>query len=301
MVAIKKLIIILVISILCTNPLIAEQVKEIKGYNGLYMGHSFFWPSVRELHKIIPNTAVVGHKISHVNAGGAGGSPGKLWEKKKKRDEGQRHLNTKKIDLLVMTYFSPDNSSVEHYSKWFDYAITQNPDTTFMVTIPWSGRLYKADKARLSELKKRCKLGLYDDLILKLRQKYPKNKILYCPYGLGTYALIDRFKKGELPGIKYVLNSDRPTRKASKKKKEQLLNDELGHPGELVAKIGALLWLQTLYDYNLSTLKTKRIDGLPDIDFIEIAATVSKEIEPLNVVYKETKVSTQNINNNSIQ
>ena len=260
-------------------------VKEIKGFNGLYMGHSFFLPSVRELSMIIPDTVVVGHKQHRVGAGGAGGSPGKLWANKLKRDAGQRHLDTKNIDLLVMTYHSKENSAVEHYSKWFDYAIAQNPETTFMVTIPWAGRLYKADKERLDYLKTGGQ-RLHEALIVKLREKYPENKILFCPYGLGTYDLIDQFNEGKLPGVKYLLNMDRKARGESKAKKEQLLNDELGHPGELVAKIGALLWLQTLYNYNLSALKTKTIDGLEGIDLIKIAGAVSKKIELFNTVYK---------------
>jgi len=272
---------LLALSVLTTS----FAVKEIKGYSGLYMGHSFFNPSVRELSMIIPDTDVVGHKQYHVGAGGAGGSPGKLWANKKKRDAGQRHLDTKNIDLLVMTYHSQENSSVDHYGKWFDYAIAQNPETTFMVAIPWAGHLYKADKERLDYLKTGGQ-RLHDALIVKLREKYPENKILFCPYGLGTYDLIDQFNEGKLPGVKYLLNMDRKTRGESKAKKEQLLNDELGHPSELVAKIGALLWLHTLYDYNLSALKTKRIDGLEDIDLIKIAGTISKKIELFNAVYK---------------
>ena len=280
-----KRIMILVVALLCVKSLVAEEDKEIKGYNGLYMGHSFFWPSVEKLEKIIPDSTVVGHKQYLVRSGGAGGSPGNLWTNKKKRDAGQRHLDTKNIDLLVMTYHSPENSSAEHYSKWFDYAIAQNPETTFMVAIPWAGHLYKADKERL-DYHKTGGQRLHDALIVKLREKYPENKILFCPYGLGTYELIDQFNEGKLPGVKYLLNMDRKTRGESKVKKEQLLNDELGHPGELVATLGALLWLQSLYDYDLSSLKSGRIENLPDVDLKEIATTVSKKIELFNAVYK---------------
>jgi len=127
---------------------------------------------------------------------------------------------------------------------------------------------------------------LHDALIVKLREKYAENKILFCPYGLGTYELIDQFNEGKLPGVKYLLNMDRKTRGESKVKKEQLLNDELGHPGELLATLGALLWLQSLYDYDLSSLKSGRIENLPDVDLKEIATTVSKKIELFNAVYK---------------
>jgi hypothetical protein len=280
-----KRIIYFLIALLCTSPLLADSGKEIKGYTGLYMGHSFFRPCEEQLKKIIPDSGIVGHKQYMVFAGGSGGSPGNLWKNKGRREAGQQILDTKKIDLLVMTYYSPENSSVGDYGKWFDYAIAQNPETTFMVTMPWAAQLYKADQERLSTLKKNS-VRFNDTLILKLRETYPQNRILFCPYSLGTYELIDRFNEGKLPGVKYLLNPDKKTREEAKREKEQLLNDELGHPGELVAKIGALLWFQTLYDYDLSRLKAQRIKGLPDIDLNEIAATVSKEIQPFNAAHK---------------
>lgn len=275
------------ITLLCANSLVAKGGKEIKGYNGLYMGHSFFNPSARELEKIVRDTTIIEHRQYLVRAGGKGGSPDFLWSNKIRRKEGLQFLNTKKIDLVVMTYHSPENSSVEHYCRWFDYAIAKNPETTFMVAIPWPRNLYKASRKQLTyDYRMALAQRLYRNLIMKLREKYPENKILFCPYGLVTYELIDRFNAGKLPGVKYLVNMDRKTRHESETKKEQILNDKIGHPGELVAKLGALLWLQTLYNYDLSTLKIRRLEGLPDIDITEIAATVSRTIEPYNTMYR---------------
>jgi len=259
----------------------AAESKNARGYTGLYMGHSFFWPSAQQLERVVRGTSLVNHKQFLVKAGGKKGSARQLWENEKTRVEGQRQLNTKKIDLLVLTQHSRENSSIEHYSRWFDYAITQNPDITFMVTAAWAGHLYKADK-ELRENYIRGASWIHETLIVELRKKYPDNTILYCPYGLGTYELVDRFNEGKLPGIKYLLNPDSETRKESREKNEQLLNDPLGHPGELVAKLGALLWLKTLYDYDLSALKPQRVRELPDIDLNEIADTVSRKIEQYN-------------------
>lgn len=258
--------------------------KGIRGYKGLFMGHSFFWPSAHQLKRIIPDTNVVGHEQAIVSSGGAGGSPGRLWENERKRIEGQRILDSKKIDLLVMTYHSPANSSAEHYSRWFDYALSQNPKTTFMVAVSWGTHLCRADQKRLDYLKTGGQ-RIQDAVIAKLRAKYPDNVILFCPYGFGTYELIDRLNSGELPGVKHILNMDREARRLSKKNKEQLLNDELGHPGELVTTVATLMWLQTLYDYDLSTLKTKELVGLPGIDCAEIAATACKKVKPFNAIY----------------
>ena len=78
------------------------------------------------------------------------------------------------------------------------------------------------------------------------------------------------------------MDPNRKTRAESKRKKQQLFNDELGHSGELVSSLGALLWLQTLYEYDLSKLKKQRVEGLNEIDLNEIAQVVSKKIRPLN-------------------
>ena len=285
-----KILLSIAIALLWTLPVLADGGTETKGFTGLYMGHSFFKPSVEELEKIIPDSDAVDHRQFTVFAGGENGSPAKLWQNKKKRQEAQKHLDTRQIDLLVMTYFSPNDSSVEHYSRWFDYALSQNPETTFMVTIPWGKQLYKANKIEINTLKK-LSVGFNGTVIQKLREKYPRNRILFCPYGLGTYELVERFRAGKLPGVKHILNANRWEREQQRSRHEQLLHDELGHPSELVAKLGALLWLQTLYDYDLAKFKPQKVRGLPDIDLNEIASSVAKKIQPLNAVYENEKVN----------
>jgi len=284
-----KLLLSIAIALVWTFPVIGNNGIENEGFNGLYMGHSFFKPSAKELEKIMADTETTNHRQATVFAGGANGSPGKLWQNKTKRLEAQNHLDTKKIDLVVMTYFSPMNSSVEHYSQWIDYAISQNPKTTFMVTIPWGPRLYKASKNEINVLKN-LSLGFNKTVIQNLRDKYPDNRIIFCPYGLGTYELIERLRGGQLPGVKHILNGNRSERKQPRTRHEQLLTDELGHPSELVAKLGALLWLQALYDYDLEKLKPQKVSGLPKINLNEIALTVSKKIRPLNAIYKKEEV-----------
>lgn len=281
-----KRIVFLMFALLCVCPLVAKESENIKGYTGLYMGHSFFRPCVQQLEKIVPGTSITGHKQYAVTGPGRNGSPKKLWTNPERSRKAKQYLDTGKIDLLVLTYFSPKDSAVEHYSKWFDYAISKNPNVTFMLTIPWGKDLHKASKEKLNEMKKNSGQGMHDSLVAPLRKKYPKNKVLFCPYGLGTYELIDRFNDGKLSGVKYLLDTDRKRRVKNLPKQESLLKDEISHPNSLVAKVGALLWLQTLYDYDLSTLKDQNIKQLPNINVKDIAEKVSKQIKPFNAVYK---------------
>jgi len=255
--------------------------KEIKGYNGLFMGHSFFKPAAEHLLKIIPDTNVVNHTEYIVFSPGASGSPGMLWENKDKRDLGLKYLDTKKVDFFAMTYASKEYSSVEHYSRWFDYAISKNQNVTFMVALAWAKALHKASKEELASAEGNYK-KLYDNLIVPLRKKYPNNKIIYCPYGLGVYELINRLNNDNLPGIKHILNPDR-----NKNAKDQILKDPTGHGTDLVSVLNSLVWMQTIYKYDISTIKKNfRVEGLPDINLNEIAAKIYEKIKPYNEVYK---------------
>ena len=259
---------------------------EIKGYNGLYMGHSFFRPSALLLLKVIRDTSIVNHTECIVFAPGPNGSPRSLWEIKSTRQRGLSYLDKGEPNLLVMTYFTPANSSIEHYRQWFDAAKSRNPEITFMITIPWRVRPHLLDDRALADKEENTK-ALYESLIVPLRKHYPDNRILFCPYGLGVYELIRRLNEGRLPGVKYVLNPKKAARAQSQKNKEQLVNDETGHGGELIERLGALIWLQTLYGYDLSTLTPRKVKGLPDIDLNEIAAEVYKKIAPFNALYRD--------------
>ena len=264
----------------------AIEGKTTEGLNGLYMGHSFFRPAAADLMKVIPDTNVIEHTGYIVMQGGQGGSPGFLWDNPDNRKKGQVYLDTGKVDLLAMTCYSSEDSSLEHFAKWFDYAISKNPEITFMVTLPWSKAPHKAEPDFLAGAEKRAAL-LHDKLIQPLRDKYPKNKVLFCPYGLGVYELMARLEKDQLPGVKHVLNPDKKARAKSKISKDQLVNHETGHGGDLVTRLNALLWLQTLYACDVSKMKPQTVEGLPDIPLNEIAVLVGKKIEPFNAIYQD--------------
>ena len=174
----------------------AIEGKTTEGLNGLYMGHSFFGPAAADLLKVIPDTNVE-HTGYIVMQGGQGGSPGFLWDNPDNRKKGGV-FGYRQGRLLAMTCYSSEDSSLEHFAKWFDYAISKNPEITFMVTLPWSKAPHKAEPDFLAGAEKRAAL-LHDKLIQPLRDKYPKNKVLFCSYGLGVYELMARLEKDQLP------------------------------------------------------------------------------------------------------
>ena len=131
--------------------------------------------------------------------GGQNGSPKLLWENSIDQAAAKKFLDSGKIELLVMTCYSENDSAVEHYSQWFDYALEKNPNISFIIAMPWAGYLYKASAEELEEKEKNCG-KFYENRIQPLRKKYPKNKVLFCPYGLGVYELVKRFHKDQLRG-----------------------------------------------------------------------------------------------------
>ena len=227
------------------------------------MGHSFFRPAALDLLNLIPDTNVVNHTESIiVMSGGPGGSPLMLWQREDKREAGLNYLNRGDVDLFVMTYYSPENSSIEHYSRWFDHAISKNPSITLMMAIPWQTQLGSAPASQIAKAEVFYE-QVFNELVVPLRKKYSKNKIIFCPYGLNVYELIRRLNSGDLPGVKYIVNPDRK----NGAKNIAILKDPLGHGSDLVTKLNALVWLQTIYKIDLSHIQKKyRVDGLPDID-----------------------------------
>ncbi|MFK7849811.1 MAG: hypothetical protein AB8D78_02435 [Akkermansiaceae bacterium] len=64
---------------------------------------------------------------------------------------------------------------------------------------------------------------------------------------------------------------------------------ETGHGGELVARSSALLWLQTLYDYDFTSMVAQFVKELPEINVGKIAVEVAKRITPYNAAYEDKR------------
>lgn len=258
----------------------ASEGDELKGKYALYMGHSFFKPAALGLLDVIPDTNIVNHTGCFVFAGGQNGSPKILWGNSKSKAAGQKFLQSGKIELLVMTCFADpggsidEYSSVEHYSQWFDEALSQNPKMDFMIALPWEKSLAKATEKDLKEKEENVTL-FFEHIVQSLRKKYPEKRIIFCPYGFGVYELLKRFHRGKLPGIKHMV-------KKKSKVNDQIFVDHMGHGGQLISHLSTLIWLQTIYNYDISGLKEQRVEGLPDIDLNEIAAKAYTKVIPFN-------------------
>ena len=256
----------------------------VAGLNGLYMGHSFFNPVAQELVNRIPDSTIVDHRAYIVAAGGIHGSPKYLWDAAAKREQGLQHLQAGGVDVLALTYYSPETSSLQDYKRWMDVAMRQNPDICLVLGLPWGSYIHNAAMDDLAEMDAKMDL-FFEEVIEPLRAAYPNNMVVFCPYGLGVNELVRRLLQEDLPGVKYVMHPDPAARAASKRSGEQLVNDQIGHGGELVIRLSALIMLAVIYDYDLSLLSPQKIEKLPEINLVAIAKKIVQRIRPYNALY----------------
>ena len=248
----------------------------VQGYRGLFMGHSFFRPSAQQLNQRSAEWGIDGHIGNTIFRGGSNGSPLKLWEDSKVLQDATDLLSGGQIELLALTYYSAENSRIEDYQQWFDLALESNPEIKFLITIPWTLGPHRITPGDLEGLMAGT-LSLFDSLITPLRQRYPNNAVIFCPYGLGAYELVENFFDGELDGVEYL--SAAPS---SNSGDEYLFRDSTGHANDLVTTLSTLIWANTLYGVDPTELDPVRVTNLPEVDLNSFAYEAGQIVMPYN-------------------
>lgn len=212
--------------------------RETKGKKCLFIGHSFFIPVARKLPQQASKSGIDGHTQQVVFAGGANGSPGKLWQSEAKRNAIQKMLDSGDVQLLGMTYFNPSNSSLKDYRKWIDYALDRNSKTDFFIGMPWG---LNGPGRSVESYASQNKLGqkvVYDGIITKLRELYPQNKFYWINYGRVAVELKRAHKENSLPMVKQLV---------SRQGADAVFRDKMGHAAPLTLEMASLIWLNVLY------------------------------------------------------
>ena len=248
----------------------------VQGYRGLFMGHSFFRPSADQLNQRSAEWGIDGHIGHTIFRGGTNGSPLMLWENSQVLQEATDLLSGGQIELLALTYYSAENSRIEDYQQWFNLALESNPEIKFLITIPWTLGPHRITPGNLEEVRT-ATLALFDSLITPLRQRYPNNAVIFCPYDLGAYELIENFFDGELDGVEYL--SAAPS---SNSGDEYLFRDATGHANDLVTTLSTLTWADTLYGVDPTELDPVRVTNLPEVDLNSFAYEVGQIVTPYN-------------------
>jgi hypothetical protein len=233
--------------ILADNP--DAPFRNIPGLNMMLMGHSFFKPFAERMPDQTVRAGVDGHSQHLEFSGGASGAPLALWNDAGHRASIQAILDAGDVDLFGMTCcdteVSPKGAPIlitEGYKRWFDYALSQNPDTAFFIGIPWMD--YPTDYAD-AEAYAEPWYDFYNNswfsVIDELRTLYPCVTIYSIPYGAAAMELRRRFEAGNLPDVSSLQG---PSGSA-------LFVDYKGHAGQILKDLGELIWINAIYGVDL--------------------------------------------------
>lgn len=237
--------------------------KPVTPSNALFIGHSFFAPIARQMPF---HAALLGldEYSQHVEfSGGETGQPLALWEDAEHRQNIQAVLDTGEVDTFGMTY-GPDESG---YQLWIDYALSKNPDTRFVLGIPWLDFPGDYDTAKYSSTYAEGIETLLSGQYGNLRALYPDVDIVFMPYGLAAVELRYALDAGQLPGVINLIGDNAAT---------SLFKDQKGHGHKsgLLLDLAEFIWLDVIFGVDLEAYN---YDSGHSIDLKETAQSIFDE------------------------
>lgn len=212
------------------------------GVHSLFIGHSFFVPFANGMPFHAAQAGIVGHTQSVVFSGGASGAPQALWENPTKQAEIQAILDVGDVELFGMTYH-PTYPTTSGYVNWMDYALAQNPNTKFALALPWATNPGSTSAAAYAAAWHFGHDTAWHDLIDSLRTMYPGVEIYCIPYGQSALELRLLFDAGNLPDVISLVSSTG----------DGIYSDAFGHADPILVDLGQLVWLNAIYDVDLTT------------------------------------------------
>lgn len=251
---------LLLVLLLQTSSAFSAEAKTAKGVHCLFIGHSFFIPVARRFPEFAKQAGVTEHTQQGVFSGGKSGAPGSLWANEKKKAEILAFLKTGKVELLGMTYYNEDNSSIDDYKTWIDEALKHNPKTEFFIGLPWGTNGAGREVDEYVAAGNKFHETVYAITIVKLRKMYPNNKIRFTYYGQASSELKKRFESGKLPELKQLMGT-----------KDAIYRDRLGHANAMLLDLAAVVWLSALYEVDIDKAELK-------LDYQADLKAIAKEI-----------------------
>lgn len=240
-----------------------------KGYNCLFLGHSFFRPMASRMmgqHASELGIAPAKNKSGGpesllVFAGGQNGHPLALLNREGTCAAGKAKLDEGKTELIGMTYFPETNpitgelipelegyDSIKGYRAWVEYAVKAgNPLRKVFIAMPWAYYPEKLSyEVRSLNMKSNAQSVLHP-IIDGLRAEFPQIEFMITPYGQGAFELEKMFDNGELAedGITQKFGSRKGPKGVS------IYNDTLGHGSTILVALSELIWLYSVFDVDL--------------------------------------------------
>ena len=253
---------VLLFMISCTKENISSQ-DESTGYNMLLIGNSFFKPYADHLNNLAFEANLIEHSSVIVKRGGELGRPINLWNDSNTEEHQliKSTLDQGNIEVFGMTsgYDIDSENPTEGHSAWIQYALQNNPNIIIFIAIgsfdfpngdsnstrpDWD--TFASDNGfnsiqefydyYINEM-------IHKEIVDELRLEFPSTKIFTIPTGWATKNLAQMNLDNELLDDISMVGP----------KSSSIFTDEKGHQGQIVIETGTMIWLNSIYNVDLSS------------------------------------------------
>ena len=236
--------------------------EESTGYNMLLIGNSFFRPYADHLNNLASYANLNEHSSTIVKRGGELGRPINLWNDSNTEEHQliKSTLDQGNIEVFGMTsgYDIDSDNPTEGHSAWIRYALQNNPNIIIFIAIgsfdfpngdsnstrpDWD--TFASDNGfnsiqefydyYINEV-------IHKEIVDKLRLEFPSTKIFTIPTGWATKNLLQMNLDNELLDDISMVGP----------KSSSIFTDEKGHQGQIVIETGTMIWLNGIYNVDLS-------------------------------------------------
>ena len=231
---------------------IQQTQANPNGYNMLLMGNSFFIPYASTFRAMAIDAGFENHNGTTFFRGGHTGRAINFWNDSTSEEHLQIKATLDKgdVDILGMTYGHEADNPTEGYSAWIEYALRNNPNTTVFISIPppdfpanWGQLAQGLGFNSIQETYTNFINENAHDLTDQLRAQFPSTNIFTIPTGWAAITLAQMKIDNELLDNITLFGSSI----------NSVFTDDKGHQGQIVLRTGGLIWLNSIYNVDLST------------------------------------------------
>lgn len=236
-------------------------VENEQGNNMLLIGNSFFRPYAEKLNEMAIDAGFVNHNSTIVIRGGENGRAINFWNDSNSTEHSliKSTLDQGGVDFFGMTSGHNSDNPIEGFKAWIEYALQNNPNITIFISLaPFDFPAGDPNGTRtdwgtlaadngFSSIQEMFDFYineiLHNEIVDQLRIEFPSTKIFTIPTGWATFDLAQMNIDGLLLD-EINMFGERET---------SIFTDSKGHQGDIVREAGGLIWLNSLYDVDLST------------------------------------------------
>lgn len=211
------------------------------GFVTVLMGNESFDPIAAGLDGHAQGNGFAAATTTRFQANGDDGAPEALWNDVVQRAAIQSVLDAGDVDVVGMTW-SPTYPSDQGYEDWMLYALQQNPDTRFFVSVPWPANPAGLSAAQFASDYAANEAAVHA-LVDTLRERFPRVDIYSIPTGASAVDLYALFDASNLPDVTGLVGAAA----------DSVFSSGTGEPGDILTELAGLHWVSAIYGVDLSS------------------------------------------------